>query len=169
MFRLGRRQIGLVSGIGASVSGICLAVILYLNTLETASPVPPQTEGWLVLVLTVLFIGSHSFGFYMLPAMMIAETQAAHVRSVFCGCIFTVNDIIFGVVVKSYPSMITSVDIYVIFLIFGMSCLLCTIFIYIFLPETQGKSLMEIEDYFKQKNIMWISRKKYRIHNEIIQ
>jgi hypothetical protein len=85
IFRLGRRQIGLISGIGATVSGISVAVIPYLKTMETGSPIPPETEVWLISVLTVLFIASHSFGFYMLPALMIGETQAAHVQSTFCG------------------------------------------------------------------------------------
>jgi hypothetical protein len=44
MFQSGRRQIGLISGIGAAVSGISIAVILYLKTMETGSPIPPETE-----------------------------------------------------------------------------------------------------------------------------
>jgi hypothetical protein len=43
--------------------------------------------------------------------------------------------------------------------IFGISCLLCTTFIYYFLPETQGKSLMEIEDDNKTNDVLWNSRK----------
>jgi hypothetical protein len=123
MFQSGRQQIRLISGTGAAVSGISIAVILYLKAMETGSPIAPETEVWLILELTVLFIASHSFGFYMLPALMIGETQAAHVRSTFCGCIFTVNDMIFGAVAKSYPSILSSVDIHGMFLIFGKSCL----------------------------------------------
>jgi SP family facilitated glucose transporter-like MFS transporter 8 len=158
LFRYGRRQIGVISGIGASLSGIFIASILYLNTLDRDSPIPPQIEAWLTFLIITLFVGSHSFGFYMLPPLMIGETQPAHVRSYLCGCIYTINDLIFGSVVKSYPLIVRSVDVHGMFLIFGMSCLICTIFIYLFLPETQGKSLMEIEDYFRGKNIMWISR-----------
>jgi hypothetical protein len=126
--------------------------------METESPIPPQTEVWLIFLLIISFIGSHSFGFYMLPPLMIGETQAAHVRAICCGFIYTLNDIVLGVVIKSYPSILRSVDIYGMFLIFGISCLLCTTFIYYFLPETQGMSLMEIEDANKTNDVMWNSR-----------
>lgn len=161
MFRLGRREIGIISGIGASVSGIFIAVILYMNLLEQGSPIPPRIEAWIILVLIIFFIGSHSFGFYMLPALMIGETQAAQARSTFCGCIFTITDLILFGVLKGYHSILKSVDIHGMFLIFGISCLSCTIFIYIFLPETRKKTLMEIEDYFRKQNVMWLSREKY--------
>jgi hypothetical protein len=91
--------------------------------METGSPIPPETEVWLILIPTVLFIASHSFGFYMLPALMIGDTRAAHVLSTFCGCIFKINYIIFGAVDKSYPSILSSVDIHGMFLIFGTSYL----------------------------------------------
>ncbi|XP_069696065.1 facilitated trehalose transporter Tret1-like [Periplaneta americana] len=161
MFRLGRRRVGLLSGVGASVSGIALAGVLYLKTKETGSLVSLDTEAWLLFALIVTFVGSHAFGFYPLPPVMIGETQPAHIRSVLCGYIFTTNDIVFGIISKNYISMVTTMGIHGLFIFFSLACTACTVFIYLFLPETQGKSLMEIEDYFKLPNLMWITRHKY--------
>jgi len=47
-----------------------------------------------------------------------------------------------------------------IFLLFGSFAIVNSILVYLFLPETKGRSLPEIEDYFKGPSIFWMRRKK---------
>jgi hypothetical protein len=156
MIRVGRRTIALISGVGATISALTLGAVLILQSIGNIS----FGSDWLTFTMTVLFVWSHSFGFFLLPVLMIGETQAAHVRGFACGYIYTVNDLVLGGTLKFYHSLLRNLEIHGLFLLFGISCLICTIFVYFFLPETQGRTLEQIEDYFRQPNVMWVTRKR---------
>lgn len=53
------------------------------------------------------------------------------------------------ITVKFYPIIELKVGNLAVFLFFGVSAFLGSIFLAIFLPETHGKSLHDIEEYFK--------------------
>jgi MFS family permease len=148
MLRAGRRTLAMISGILSSLSALCLGIL--------------QLEDNLTFALVIIYAGGMSFGFFNLPAIMIGETQPSHFRGFACGYIYTMNDLLLGGFLKMYPWMSTTLQIRGIFLLFGISCAVCTIFLYLFLPETQGLTLQQIEDYFLQPNIMWITRHKYK-------
>jgi SP family facilitated glucose transporter-like MFS transporter 8 len=156
MISVGRRCIALISGAGTTISALTLGVVLILQSIGNIS----FGSDWLTFTLTVLFIWFHSFGFYLLPVLMIGETQAAHVRGFACGYIYTVNDLVLGGALKFYHSLLRTLEIHGLFFLFGISCLICTIFVYFFLPETQGRTLEQIEDYFHQPHVMWVTRNK---------
>jgi SP family facilitated glucose transporter-like MFS transporter 8 len=160
MLKVGRRTLAMTSGVLSSISALCLGTLLCLNSLEFGSPIPPQTEAKITFGLILIYAGGMSFGFFGLPSVMIGETQPAHVRGFACGYIYTINDLLLGGVVKMYPWMSSSLQIHGLFFFFGISCVLCTIYVYMFLPETQGLTLQQIEDYFRKPNVMWINRNK---------
>lgn len=161
MLKIGRRTIAMVSGIFSSASALCLAIVLSLNNMESGSPISPQLEANITFTSILIYAGSMSFGFFALPSIMIGETQPSHVRGFACGYIYTMNDLLLGSVVKMYPWMLSNLQMHGLFLFFGISCVVCTTFVYLFLPETQGLTLQQIEDYFRQPNIMWVTRNKY--------
>jgi MFS family permease len=148
MLRAGRRTLAMISGILSSLSALCLGIL--------------QLEANFTFVLIIIYAGSMSFGFFALPVIMIGETQPSYFRGSACGYIYTMNDLLLGGVLKMYPWMSTTLQIHGLFLLFGISCAVCTIFLYLFLPETQGLTLQQIEDYFLQPNIMWITRHRYK-------
>jgi len=148
MLRAGRRTLAIISGILSSLSAICLGIL--------------QFEANLTFALVIIYVSGMSFGFFFLPAIMIGETQPSYFRGFACGYIFTMNDLLLGGFLKMYPWMLTTLQIHGLFLLFGISCAVCTIFVYLFLPETQGLTLQQIEDYFLQPNIMWITRHRYQ-------
>ena len=157
IFHIGRRPIALISGVGSSVSALIVALLLYIRWVKSIL----QIDDWIVFGIILLFIGFYTFGFSVLPCIMIGETQPAEVRSLMTGYLFTIHDTILGIVIQNYYSMLNSIGIEGMFLMFGTSCFVCTVFVYFFLPETYGKSLLEIESYFQQRNIMWTTRKKH--------
>ena len=161
MLSLGRRIFAMTSGVFSSISAIGLGVILHLRTCEHGSPISPQIETYVIFALLLLYVAAMSFGFFTLPNIMIGETQATHVRGFSCGYFYTMNDLLLGGIVKLYPWISTTIKVQGLFYLFGFSCLLCTIFVYLFLPETQGLTLSQIEDYFRKDNIMWVTRNKY--------
>ena len=162
MLTAGRRTLAMTSGILSSLSALSLGIILSLSTTKFDSPLSPQIEANVTFALILIYAGSMSFGFFALPSVMIGETQPSHIRGFACGYIYTMNDLLLGGFLKMYPWMLTTLQIHGLFLLFGISCAVCTIFLYFFLPETQGLTLQQIEDYFLQPNIMWITRHRYQ-------
>jgi hypothetical protein len=101
---------------------------------------------------------------------MIGEILPSKIRCVGGAYIFTTNDIGMFFVTKALPSVVKAVGIHGLFWIFGVSSLLCSLFLYLMLPETQGRSLVQMEKYFLQPNVLWLTRKKSQnIRNIAIQ
>jgi len=148
MLRAGRRTLAMISGILSTLSALCLGIL--------------QLEANLTFALVITYVFGRSFGFFALPSTMTGERQPSHFRGFACGYIYTMNDLLLGGFLKLYPWMLTTLQIHGLFLLFGISCAVCTIFLYFFLPETQGLTLQQIEDYFLQPNIMWITRRRYQ-------
>ncbi|PSN45472.1 hypothetical protein C0J52_08666 [Blattella germanica] len=150
--------IALFSGVFSSISALSLGAILLMRITENGSPISPDLEVKIIFTLLLVYAGSMSFGFFALPSIMIGETQAAHVRGFACGYIYSINDLLLGAVVKIYPWIINNLQIHGLFIAFGVSCVMCTLYVTLFLPETQGLTLAEIEDYFRQDNVLWVTR-----------
>ncbi|XP_046672444.1 facilitated trehalose transporter Tret1-like isoform X2 [Homalodisca vitripennis] len=137
--RYGRRKPAIVSGVIMSVS----LAILSLSISEFLIMDP-----WLVCILLVVYILSSSLGFSSLPMSMLGELFPTDVRGLASG--LTTSVIFLGSFssVKLYPIMVMTLGSFPVFTFFTISGLFGTIFIYLFLPETHGKTLEEIEQYF---------------------
>ncbi|KAJ9586663.1 hypothetical protein L9F63_019765 [Diploptera punctata] len=159
MVKFGRRTISMISSACSSMSALALSLLLYL---QSSNSVTQMAEAYASFILVMLYVGSVFFGLFMLPSLMIGETQAPHVRGLTCGYIYTMNDVVLGGIVKLYPWLSDNLKMEGLFLVFGISCVVCTVFVYLFLPETQGLTLQQIEDYFHQPNVLWTTRRCYQ-------
>ena len=151
--RVGRRKLALVSGTCSCVFSCCLGLLLAGGSL-----IPHHVMSLLTFSLLLAFVISMSFGYLILPSIMIGETQTSSIRGIACGYMFTMNEVILGAILKLYPWLMSTLKINGLFLMFSLSCGVCTIIVYLFLPETQGLTLQQIEDYFRQPNILWTRR-----------
>jgi len=156
-FWVSRRQLGICSGISSFVFATCLGIMLLVENKTGGAVMQGDVDSYLTLILLILYVVSMSFGFGVLPGLMLGETQSSSMRGFSCGFIYAMNELILGGVLKIYPWL--ALRIYGLFLMFGIFCGGCTIFVYFFLPETQGKTLQDIEEYFRQPNILWITRR----------
>ncbi|KAJ9580036.1 hypothetical protein L9F63_004329, partial [Diploptera punctata] len=157
MFSVGRRKLAIASGICSFIPAFIVGFILISNNSDF---IPSNTEAYVIFISIITYSIGMSFGFFILPVIMIGETQTSKIRGFACGCIYAMNDLILGGVLKIYPWLMSNLQIHGMFLLFGVSCAVCTVFVFLFLPETQGLTLLEIEENFKQSNILWITRKK---------
>ncbi|KAJ9587032.1 hypothetical protein L9F63_019374, partial [Diploptera punctata] len=89
IFHKGRRLVGLISGIGCTVSALTTAIILYIKSASSF-----EINDWVSFVMILLFNGFYSFGFFYLPTLMIGETQTAELRAVITGYFMTTHDFI---------------------------------------------------------------------------
>ncbi|KAG6440722.1 hypothetical protein O3G_MSEX001422 [Manduca sexta] len=150
LLRLTRRALVMISGIGTSVCTLALAFILSQG---------PGT-GFAPPALILGYVAFNTLGFFLLPGLMIGELLPTKVRGLCGGYIFCLfNAVLFGFT-KLYPVMKNSVGMAGMFGLFGASATLATVVLFLLLPETKGKSLLQIEEYYQKPNILWQTRKK---------
>ena len=159
LYRIGRRPVAILSGIGSTVPAIIIGIILYMQDSGHMS-LSANTEAWINFSLILIYVAMNTLGFYCLTYTMIGEILPTKVRGFLFGYILALNYLIGGGVTKVYPSMLEGMGMRGLFLLFGISNGICTLFVFLFLPETLGRTLEEIEDYFHQPNILWLSRNK---------
>jgi hypothetical protein len=85
----------------------------------------------------------------VIPWTLIGELLPIRVRGVGSGIMVGVAYILMFGVVKSFPFALSVTGTEGIFFFFSFMSLAGVVFVYMFLPETLGKPLQEIEDYFK--------------------
>jgi MFS transporter, SP family, solute carrier family 2 (myo-inositol transporter), member 13 len=112
-------------------------------------PVPTETTGWLVTACLCLFIASFSVGPGVVVWLALSELMPTRIRSTGMGIALLLNQgVATGIAAVFLPTVGN----------FGYSAMFffwaaCTVIYFItaafFLPETKGKTLEEIEEYFE--------------------
>ncbi|XP_061716000.1 facilitated trehalose transporter Tret1-like isoform X1 [Cydia pomonella] len=149
LMRLTRRGLVMISGVGTAVCTLSLAFVLYQGDAGYAAP-----------ILILAYVGFNTLGFFLLPGLMIGELLPTKVRGLCGGYIFCLfNSVLFGFT-KLYPVMKDKIGMTGVFGLFGASSSLATVALYLLLPETKGKSLLQIEQYYQKPNLLWVTRKK---------
>ncbi|KAF5307093.1 hypothetical protein FQR65_LT07152 [Abscondita terminalis] len=148
---VGRRTISLLSTIGTALASFILALLLYSECYSGSIVVP---------IILLIYVAANTIGLLILPGVLVGEIYPTRVRGLAGSLTFTNFNLTIFAVTKIFPYIKSSLDIHGIFLMFGIFSLVATVFLYVALPETKNKSLNDIEDYFLQKNVFWIGRKK---------
>ncbi|KAK6633428.1 hypothetical protein RUM44_004031 [Polyplax serrata] len=146
--KYGRRPPSIVSGAGMTICMAVLATYLYFKNTGKISEETIHTLGWIPATSLLLYIITSTIGFLTLPWAMIGEVFPPEVRGFAAGLTTCMAYIFNFIVVKVYPDMVDAMTEYGVFFFYGSFSLLGTIFVIAFLPETQGKTLAEIEEYF---------------------
>lgn len=149
---IGRRTLALSSGIGTAISAISLGIILRSE--------PTEYSGYIAGLCILIYVAMNTIGFMTLPGILLGELYPVKFRGFGGGLTFTLFNSLLFIAAKVFPFFKNTINMSGIFWIFGISSVICSVFLYVMLPETKGKTLAEIEDYFKQDNWTWIGRNK---------
>jgi MFS family permease len=158
---VGRRPLALFSGVGSSAAALGVGTFLYCRY-----PSSESSDNWIVTGFILAYVATNTIGFFVLPGIAIGELLPVKIRGSFGGYIFAIFNLSLFFVAKIFPSMLHVMGSYGVFWMFGISSLFGTLFVFLFFPETKGKTLEEIEDYFTEKNVLWLTRKKHQNVNE---
>ncbi|PSN43339.1 hypothetical protein C0J52_14180 [Blattella germanica] len=161
---LHRRSIFISSGIASSIFSLAIGIISYLS-----KPTPSQTERWVIIILIIFYVTSDSWGFYILTNISTAELIPGKTRGILCGFVYAVNGILMCIILSANGDIFNILANHELFWIFTIFCLVCTTYVYLFLPETRGKTLANIEDYFKTCSVLWISRHYKQSHRTTME
>lgn len=150
-----RRKIYLLAGIGSTLSTAALAFYIFG---DFSKALDPATDVCIKGALMAMYVATNT-GFQITPGFMIGELLPAKVRGRVAGYLYTVFSIVIFIIAKMFPSMRNQIGIDGILVVWALASLSATMLIYFTIPETKGKSLEEIEDYFRYGG--WI----YRLRN----
>ncbi|KAG8324223.1 hypothetical protein J6590_097358 [Homalodisca vitripennis] len=137
--RYGKRGPALFFGSVTAVSiGVLAATVYPFFTLPY----------WMITTVVLVYVLSCCVCFSSIPWSMLGEIFPTNVRGIANGLTTSIAFIESVFMVKLYPEAVLSFGAFPVFSFFSVCSLLGTVFLYYFLPETHGKTLKEIEEYF---------------------
>ena len=154
---LGRRKLLMISYGIASLSHAVMGVYEYLNNEPYCHPPDdPQCRSDLyplAIVCVALFIASYAGGIAAVSYMFQAELIPFHVRGVGIGLSSVVSGIVSTIIAGLFNSYEILVKPWGAFWTFSLTCFIAVLFVAVFIPETKGKSLEEIENMFDSRSL----------------
>lgn len=140
--RLGRRIL-LITSISAMC--LCNIAIGFFYFMVDHDEKTAATLKWLPVIALCLYIISFSLGLGPISWVLIGELFTAEVKGPAGSASGTVSWLLAFSVTKSFPSMTVFFGQGQTFWIYAIFCALGSIFVLIFVPETKGKSFVEIQ------------------------
>ncbi|XP_056641541.1 facilitated trehalose transporter Tret1-like [Diorhabda sublineata] len=141
--KLGRKRMLIYSSVGSGLSLFGLGCFFYLKHINSQLL---DKLGWLPLTLILSYVGLYSLGIGPIPMAIMHEMFPAEYRAVAGSLLTTIGNIIMFTIVFSFPLITASIGSHWAVWAFSSFCIFGALLIHIFLPETKGKSLSEIQD-----------------------
>ena len=113
--------------------------------------VPLSSISWLSVLCVMLYIAVFSVGWGPIPWMLMSELFSPIARDTAGAFVNLMNWFCAFLVLKFYPQMQTAFHDQGVFWFFAGFSFLSFLFTLFFIPETKGKSLEEIQQYFTSK------------------
>ncbi|NWH59922.1 GTR10 protein, partial [Geococcyx californianus] len=128
------------------------------ETVEGTGPpfrAAPWTEhmvlNWVTLLSMMAFVSAFSIGFGPMTWLVLSEIYPAGIRGrafAFCNSFNWAANLLISL---SFLDLIDAIGFSWMFLLYGLMGVIAVIFIYLFVPETKGQSLEEIDQQFSRK------------------
>ncbi|ENN73233.1 hypothetical protein YQE_10129, partial [Dendroctonus ponderosae] len=149
--KVGRRKLMFFSAFGMIVTSFGCGFNMYFSqNFQKASKLTESTNK-MSLFLVLGYVCFSSFGYLVIPWTLIGELLPVKVRGKLGGVIVSVAYILMFGVVKIFPFLMESVTMDHLFIILGLINTLGLVFLYIWLPETLGKTFEEISEKFEHQ------------------
>lgn len=142
--RFGRKPMTILSAIGMLIGlvGITLCAVFHTNEGQYS---------WLPIVFLFVFMFAGTLGFITLPFAMVGEMYPQKSRAFASGITMCITFIMSFVHVKMFTTVFEYFGNVAVFSFYSIVTFAGVLFAIFILPETKGKSLQEIEQYFKKK------------------
>lgn len=139
--RAGRKILLYISNIAMIITLVILGTYFYLQEVDY----DVSSFGWLPLASFVIYVLGFSLGFGPIPWLMLGEILPAKIRGSAASIATAFNWACTFLVTKTFPDIVSAIGPGCTFWIFAGFCVFSMIFIVLCVPETQGKSLQDIE------------------------
>ncbi|OXA60898.1 Facilitated trehalose transporter Tret1 [Folsomia candida] len=140
--RLGRKVLLIISDVFMFICLMSLGIFFYLKEYR---PTTIEGLGFIPLISFMLFVVAFSLGFGPIPWLMMGEIFPGRIRGSAAATATAFNWSCTFIVTKSFPEFVAVFGGHSAFLCFALVCFVGLFFIIFCVPETQGKSLEDIE------------------------
>ncbi|XP_049828942.1 facilitated trehalose transporter Tret1-like [Schistocerca gregaria] len=144
--RAGRRPLLLLSLSGCSLTMATLATLFYLKDVVRADLTAVQ---WLPLAAMAAFIVFNILGIGPLPWAVVGEVFPSEVKGVATGIVSVALAITTTTLSKLFQVISDAAGIYSVFFLFMASAVVGLVFTFFFVPETRGRTFVEITRHFE--------------------
>eukprot|EP00253_Pinus_taeda_P011130 PITA_11130 len=153
--RVGRRPLLLTSALGMTVSLMALA--MGFDFIENTSE---SNKGAVILTILAVCCNVAFFSIGLGPVCWVlgSEIFPLRLRAQAASLGVIVNRIVSGIVAMTFLSVSRAITVSGTFFLFACLSVLCVVFIYIFVPETKGKTLEEIAASFDEEEAKRLSQ-----------
>lgn len=155
---LGKRTLTFASLIVSAVCNLIIATyaylaeIEYLNFQKYTDNIESNSLHWIPMVFLILMaFGAHS-GMRVLPWILIGEVYSHKTRGVACGLSGGTSYLLTFVANKIFLNMVETLTLPGIFWFFAAVGFFGLVTLYFILPETEGKTLLQISDHFNRSS-----------------
>ena len=101
--------------------------------------------GWLPVSSLAIYIIAFALGFGPIPWLMVSELYSKDVNAIMSSITGAMNPCLTFIVASSFGSISNAIGIGETFWIFAAFSIVGTVFVYLKVPETKGKSLADIQ------------------------
>ncbi|GAB0094002.1 hypothetical protein DMENIID0001_092020 [Sergentomyia squamirostris] len=143
--RLGRRILLLTSMSIMCVTICLLGMFFYLKELGQS-----DNLGWIPLVCLGLYTTAFALGIAPVPWLMNGELFAPEIKATGSGIATMTTWTLASVIIKTFPNLQEALGTHVTLWLFAGFALAGVVFILFFVPETKGKSLVEIQKMLEE-------------------
>lgn len=140
----GKRRLSLISSFGVALCTSTLGIYAYCFL-----PGDESSSSGLYPLMTVFALAfCTSLGIAPIPWMLLSEVLPIRTRAITSGVTVTINYLVVFLATKTYPSLESLLDIHGALWLYFFFGALGFVFLYVFLPETENRTLEEIEFHF---------------------
>lgn len=143
--RLGRKSLLMISSFGAAVSLGLLGLHFHLLSVD----VEPTQLMWLPIASLLGFNLSVAYGLVPVPNALLGEMFPADLKNIASLLISTMNALMSFACARTYQPFLDMVGDKFVYWTYAVIVLLCVPYVHYLIPETKGKSLLEIQRTMK--------------------
>ncbi|XP_053726710.1 solute carrier family 2, facilitated glucose transporter member 8 [Synchiropus splendidus] len=150
MDKAGRKLLLVISGIAMAISTTAFGVYFYVITeLHLLASQTNADLSWLPLASMCVFIMGFALGWGPIPWLVMSEIFPVKVRGFASAVCVLTNWTMAFIITKTFQDMMTTMTSAGTFWLFASMCVLNVIFTVVFVPETKGRTLEQIEAIFR--------------------
>ena len=147
--KFGRRPLLLTGQIGCTLTLIAIGALSYLMP-ETVSGHPNMLRSWLILAGMLLFLCFQQGALSPVVWLLLSEIFPMRIRGIGTGIsVFAMQMTTFSITL-TFPLLLEHIGLSMSFLTFAAIGVAGGVFVILFAPETQGKTLEQLEKQFKE-------------------
>lgn len=143
--KFGKRDLTLWTFTSCAICLAFSALYSYLHSYQNVDIV------WIVYIIYGLIFYFSGFSLGGMPWFYCAEIFPQRIRGVSGGIAATFAHILVALLTQSYLFVEEAITVTNVFLLYSILSLICCYYLKLKLPETENKTLQEIEDHFKKK------------------